>query len=517
MGQRERIVTRVFAACIAHETHGFNRIPTCLDDFDIESSEGIARATDGDSGWAGLFQVASEQGWQVVHPLSAGAMPSGPASKETFEALWSRIEPSMRADGPFDAVLWLLHGGMMTQHLDDPEGEIVRRTRAILGDSIPIAVSLDIHANVSPAMVRQTNIICGYHTTPHIDLRETGLRAARLLQRTLAGEIDPVTYSVHPPVLGGIDHGRTTDPNGPIPRMLRRAEEVKQSHPGLLDVSFFSGFPFCDTAETGASAIVVSNGEDRRCAALAEEYGDEIWNSRKEISIDFVSMDEAVDRVFETRGASRPYLVGDFTDTPHGGGYGDATNLLLTFLRRGVRNAVFGPVWDPPVVEQALAVGSGQPIDVRLGGHADPEHGGGPIVTSALVKAVSGDGKFIHKGPFGQGTPGSLGPSACIEIDGIEVIVVKRPNAIYDREQLRLFGIEAESKDVLAFKAYNHMRADFEPICRGLAYADSGGIFCFDYARFDYRKVRRPIWPLDDIGQSQGETYRAHTALGQKR
>ncbi|MCP4299370.1 MAG: M81 family metallopeptidase [Gammaproteobacteria bacterium] len=507
-------MTRVFASALAHETHGFNRFATTLDDFrryHFGVDDEIMDELEGDTGWAGLFEVARENDWEVVHPLSAFCMPSGPATNETFETLWGIAEKSLRADGPFDAVLWFLHGGMMCEGVDDPEGEIVRRTRDIVGPGVPMAVWLDIHANVSPEMVQLADIICGFHTTPHVDLKGTGLRAARLLQRTLSGEIRPVTYSVHPPVLAGIDHGRTTDPGSPIPRMLKHAEEIQASDPTLLDVSFFSGFPFCDTAVTGASAIVVADGEHERFETLADEFGNEIWKTRDQITIDFVTMDEAIDCAEAETDKSGPYLIGDFSDTPHGGGYGDAPDFLRTLIRREVPAAVFGPIWDPMVVDDALSVGPGADLDVVLGGHSDPEHGGAPLETQARVVSVSESGDFVHKGPFSHGTPGSLGPSVRLSVGGVDVIVVKQPDAIYDREQLRIFGIEPEAMNVLVFKAYNHMRADYEPICRGLVYADSGGIFNFDFSRFNYTKVRRPIWPLDRIGQSEGETFRAHT------
>jgi len=509
-------MTRLFAAMIAHETHGFNRFQTTLEGFKASHfvlGDEIKDHLEGDTGWAGLYDIAEQAGWEIVHPLSTFTMPSGPATRETFEALWNLAEKSMREDGPFDAALWFMHGGMMCEGVDDPEGEIISRTRAIVGNEVPIAISLDIHGNISPQMVRQTNIVCGYHTTPHIDVRETGRRAAELLRRTLDGEIHPVTYSVHPPVLAGVDHGRTTDPDALIPRMLLHAEEVKKSDPALLDVSFFSGFPFCDTRVTGASAIVVADGLHARIEKFAEELGDEVWKSRNEITIDFVTMDEAIDLTEAPSDKTGPYLIGDFSDTPHGGGYGDAPDFLRVLIRRQVEGAVFGPVWDSAVVATALAAGPGAEIAIQLGGHCDPGHGGAPYETLARVVAVSETGDFIHKGPFSKDTPGSLGPSARLDVEGVDVIVNDKPDAIYDREQLRLFGITPEDMNVLVFKAYNHMRADYEPICRGLVYADSGGIFSFDFFRFNYEKVRRPIWPLDDIEQQQGETFRAHTEL----
>jgi len=506
---------RIFAAFICHETHGFNKLPTTLKQFkemDYAEADAIKECAVGDSGWTGVYKVAREQNWELVHPISTSTMPSGPATRETFEYLWAVAEKSLRKDGPFDGIIWQMHGGMMCEHLDDPEGEIIKRTRAIVGNDLPIAIALDIHGNVSPAMVKLSDIICGFHTTPHVDVADTSFRAAKLLQRTMSGEIKPVTYSVHPPVLVGIDHGRTTREECPIPTMLRRFKKMQAEDSDLLDISFFSGFPFCDTSTTRASAMLVANGAEPRFDAVIQEFGDEIWNTRDQVTIDFVTMDEAIDQALAPSDKKGPFLIGDYTDTPHGGGYGDVISMLKKLIERDVKNAAFGPVWDSAAVAKALKAGPGANIDIALGGHCDPTHGGGPLQTRALVKAVSEKGNFEHKGPFSHGLPGELGPSAWIEVQGVDVIIIDRPDAIYDREQFRIFGINPEDKDVLVIKAYNHFRADFEPIGKGLLYADSGGIFSFDFKRFDYKKVRRPIWPLDQFERSEGVTDYARTS-----
>ncbi|MCP4123200.1 MAG: microcystin degradation protein MlrC, partial [Bacteroidetes bacterium] len=206
-----------------------------------------------------------------------------------------------------------------------------------------------------------------------------------------------------------------------------------------------------------------------------------------------------------------PFLIGDFSDTPHGGAYGDAPNLLVKMLQHGVKNAAFGPIWDPEVIEQAMKSEIGAEIKILLGGHSDPEHGGKPFETTATVKAVSETGNFQHKGSFNHAMPGSIGRSACLNIRGIDVIVTDLPQAIYDREQFRLFGVQPEQKDLLVIKAYNHFRADFEPIGRGLVYADSGGIFNFDFSRFNYKKVQRPLWPLDEFDNHREATLAARS------
>ena len=177
-------------------------------------------------------------------------------------------------------------------------------------------------------------------------------------------------------------------------------------------------------------------------------------------------------------------------------------------IERQVPNAVFAPVFDIETVEQVHAAGVGAEIDVALGGKSDPSMGGGPLEARAKVLALS-DGQFMHKGPFHQGQPGTLGKSAMLDIGGINVIVCSLPTQIHDREQLRLFGLEPESMNLIVSKAFNHMRADLEPISRGLLYPDAGGIFSFDFAQFPWEKIRRPIWPLDDFEISPADMARS--------
>jgi microcystin degradation protein MlrC len=510
------IMTRIFIAAIAHETHGFNKFPTEIDAFEIEVGEEIRRnheGVDGDSAWAGFFDAARKYEWDLVHPVGAFAMPSGPATKDTFEHLWQLGEAALLREGPYDGVIWFLHGGQMTEHLDDPEAEIVARTRAIVGPAVPIAVMLDIHANVSPELTENADIICGFHTTPHIDLRETAARTAGLMARTLSGEITPVTWSVHPPVLVGVDHGRTTDPECPFNTMLKRFEELQTDDPALLDVSFFSGFPFCDTRVTGASAVMVTNGTRQRFEGIIESFGNEIWRTRDFSSVRSVPMREAVSVARSTPG-ERPFLIGDWTDTPHGGGYGDSVNALKEMIAEGVTNAAFGPVFDPDTIRQAHEAGEGAIIEVNLGGRCAPERGTS-YRGKALVKSNSPTGEYQVGGAFNRGSVERFGPSTCLIIENIDVVVTPTPQAIFDREQFRIFGINPEEKDIVVVKAYNHFRADFEPIGRGLIYADCGGIFTIDFSNFDYRKVRRPIHPLDEISQNEGLTFRAHTKIRQ--
>lgn len=493
-------MTKIFAASMVHETHGFNKFPIDLETFDVELGDQIRINHDGqpgDSAWSGLFEIAHQNNWEVVHPIAAAAMPSGPATEAAFEEFWGIAEADLRKNGPFDGVFLFMHGGQMTQHLGDPEGEIVRRTRAIVGPDVPIAVMLDLHANVSTDLVETVDILCGFHTTPHIDQRDTAIRAASLLSDTISHKINPVTWSVHLPLLIGIDHGRTLSADSPMNVMLQRFERLKAENPELLDISFFTGFPYCDTPSAGASAVLVTNGVDPIFAKALESFGDEIWQTRDYSSIYSGTIDEALKAMGATSGDA-PFLIGDWTDSPHGGAYGDSVNALKALIEVGVSNASFGPVFDPDTIAQAFEAGEGATIEVELGGKCAPERGG-PYQGMAMVKAISQTGEYTVKGGYNRGKTERFGRSVCLTIEGVDVVVTPTPQVIYDREQFRIFGVQPEQMELIVVKAYNHFRADFEPIGRGLAYADCGGIFTMDMSNFEFQNVRRPMYPLDEV------------------
>ena len=504
---------RIFMCGIATETHDFNKYPTTLEAFTdkglyfVHEDESLERFREGDLWFGGYLEVADSEGWQLVTGVCAFAWPWGSVTEHAFETLWARIERQLRDEAPFDGILLPLHGGMACEHLDDPVGEFVARIRRIVGRHVPIAASLDLHSNLSPQFVRDCDIICGFHTTPHIDVRQTAFRTASLLARTLRGEIRPQCHSIHPPVLFGIDHGRTTVPHAPMFTLLKRVEVIQAEDPRLLDASFMPAYPFCDQPWTGTSAVLVMDGPSERVNDYLDEFGAEIWRTRDVLTIDIVSIDEALNAVEQTANDPRPFLLGDFTDGPYSGAYGDATAMLSALIERGTPGAVFGPLFDAEAVEQAHAGGVGAQIEVELGGKSDPRYGGGPVSGTATVKALS-DGKFVPKGPFMQGQPGDLGESALLEIGGVGVIVNPFPSQLHDREQLKLFGIRFEELNVLVSKAFNHMRADFEPLSRGLLYPDAGGVFSFNFSKFPFEKIRRPIWPLDDFEISPGDMDR---------
>lgn len=495
---------RVFAASCNHETHSFSVMRTTLEhfrhyDFLTDDAE-IRRVYTGTSTeWGGALEIADELGWDIIGGLAAEAEPAGPITDEAFEVIVDAIAGGCSRAVPLDGVLLMLHGAMITDTFDDPEGELLRLVREIVGHNTPIAVTIDLHANVTEAMVARADIMTAYRTTPHLDQRETAVRAARLLDRTMRGEIRPVLYLDRPPLLYGLDLGRTINMHGPMRRVQATAERWCANHPELLDISIQAGYPYADILEAGPSAIITCNGKSSAAQHALNALSQEIWESRHEESIHFVSVEEAarVMRAASSRTGVGPTVVADYTDGSGGGGYGDGVRLLAAMLRDNIENAAYGPVHDPEVASIAHAAGVGASIKVELGGKTDPRFGGGPLGIVATVEHLS-DGQYTRRGPFGRGTVGNMGPTACLGVGGVHVVVCTHRVQTEDREQFRIVGVQPEICRVIACKGINHFRADFEPIAEELVFVDTGGLVSTDLKIFPFRKVRRPVWPLDE-------------------
>lgn len=489
---------RVFAASMKHETHSFVSSRTDLESFrnrDYVLGDAIPPRFRGTrTEWGAVFDAADRLGWTVIHPLAAWATPSGLVTADTFRHFCDTILAALKAALPVDGVLMVLHGAMIAEDEDDPEGALLARVRAIVGADLPVAITLDMHANVTDAMARHANIVSAYRTTPHVDMYETGARAAALLDRAMRGEVKPRVTLARRPVLD-IDDGRTVSPGAPMVEWLALAEQVAASTPGVLAVSLQAGYAWADIAEAGPSVAVVGDGYAAAYVEAAERLIEEGWKRRQRWTIDLLPLDRAM-AIARAHAGPKPLLVADYTDCPAGGAPGDGTALLRAMIDAGLDDAVLGFLNDAAAVDAARRVGVGAAIDVTLGGRLEPGFGGAPLAARATVLALT-DGDYVRKGPMATGSPGSLGPGALLRVEGVRVAVIGRAMAVDDREQFRSFGVDPEKERIVACKAMNHFRADFEPVAGGLIYCDSGGICSTNFAQFPYRKLRRPIAPID--------------------
>jgi microcystin degradation protein MlrC len=495
---------RVLIAQFMHETNTFSKLKTTLDDYRrrwlVEGEEMVSRFKGTRNEVGGYIESAAKYGWEPVYAAAANATPSGTLTKETWETIRDKILGAARKAGKLDAVCLSLHGAMVTETEDDAEGALLEALRAIVGPDVPMVATLDLHANATVKMANNANALVSFRTYPHVDGYERAVQAAALVQETLTGRKKPRCLLSQPAMLEGADHGRTTEP-GEMRDLLAKADAYEKE-PGINVVSIQVGFTWSDIPYTGPS-IAVSHEPDaaERAREICRALIDEIWRRRDEtLSARMNGYRSVADSIAAARAKSDkkgPLVLADGTDNPGGGGYNDTTPVLQALLDAKIENVGFGTIYDPAVVQQAMKAGVGAEIDVALGGHTD-ESMGKPVRARAVVKMLS-EGIFKNDGPMNAGVETNMGPTAVLRIGGVDVVTISNRVQTIDLQVFLSQGIDPTAKSVLVVKSVQHFRAAYGPIAREIVLVDSGGICSPDISRLKFRKLRRPIWPLNGV------------------
>jgi len=488
---------RVLIAGFQHETNTFSGLPTGLDAYrsrDLYLNDEVATKLRGtQTEIAGFLDACETYGWTPIHPIYANATPSGKVTEEAFEYVAREIAGCLERDGPFDAILLALHGAMVCEHVDDGEGELLGRIRQLAGPDVPIAVTLDLHANVTDRMAERADVMIAYRTYPHIDQYEVATEVAALIDRTLRGEIKPKTVIARGAMIDGADHGRTTSP-GPMTEVLSSAAKL-QAQPGVLAATVAAGFPWADIRETGPAALIVGNDESSRYQDMAEALIGEVWEKRDRTTVETVSVEEAMAVVTASDSGGKPIVLADFGDNPGGGGYGDSPGLLRGMIDAGLEDALYATIYDPVSVQTCIDNGLGAQVVLALGGKIDPQYGKPIPVTGTVVAGT--DGKFKLEGPMMAGLGVSMGPTVVLQVGGIKIVIASTRFQVYDLMVFRHARIEPAEASVVAVKSAHHFRAAFGPLASEIICVDAGGLTSRNYKHLNYEKVRRPVFPLD--------------------
>ena len=487
---------RILSAEISHETNTFNIYPTDIQNFQdrylLDGPAAIASRGHSNTELAGAIDIANTYGWELTHAISAAAGPGGRVTDRAFDKLCKPLLDAA-SQGGWDGVLLILHGAMVTDSYDDGEAEILHRLRNHIGPDLPVAVTLDPHANVSAAMCNLAQILVSFTTYPHVDIRATGQRTAELLHRAVIRDILPVTVRAHRPMLEEASGGRT-DIGPMIDRhALGRAHEARK---GIYAVSINAAFPCADIVEVGPTVLVTSEIGVTGAQAIADEIADDIWNRRDEKLERFLSVEEAGAMAAAWKPGTGPLVIADYADNPGSGAYGDSTALLAALLKAGIGDACFGPMIDPDVALSLQSETIGSKVSVNLGGKTAPAFGGGPLHLNGTVQ-WTGDGLFTGSGPILKGQNRSFGATAVLRVDGIDILIVTIAQQLLDLSQFEAFGITPQTRSVVALKSMQHFRAAFAPIAGRIVLCDSGALCTTNYAALDYRHVPRPMYPLD--------------------
>jgi microcystin degradation protein MlrC len=438
-------------------------------------------------GLAGFIEEAEANGWELIPTISCGASPSAHVTKDAYERIVGEMIDGIRAAGPLDAVYLDLHGAMVTEHFDDGEGEILRRVREVIGKDLPLVVSLDLHANVTPEMVEHADALIAYRTYPHVDMADTGRASAKYLALLLGGQNRFAKAFRQLPFLIPISWQCTNDqPTKGIYEMLAALESDT-----VPTLSFAPGFPAADFPDCGPSVFaygVTQAHADAAADAIATLVG------RHEDDFDgrIYTPDDGVQAAMEfSRTASRPIVIADTQDNPGAGGDSDTTGMLRALVRNNATKAAIGVIYDPASSKAAHAAGEGATIKLALGGKSGIP-GDAPYENTFVVEKLS-DGKFVAPGPYYGGRDMDMGPSACLRIGDVRVVISSHKAQLADQAMYRYVGIEPTTQSILVNKSSVHFRADFEPIAERLMICAAPGAMPADTSILPWTRLRPGI------------------------
>ncbi|MEA2594200.1 MAG: hypothetical protein QOF01_669 [Thermomicrobiales bacterium] len=491
---------RVAVAGFSHETNTFAGSATGLDEF---IANGLLRAEEildlaGTNTVVGgaIDRIATQPDLQLVPILATSAIPGGIVTAQAVNAIEAEIVASLEKARP-DAVVLDLHGAMVTELADDGEAQTLRRVRDAVGRSVPIVAVLDLHANLSQEMVDLADVLLPYNTYPHVDCAERGSEAVDLAVRIARGDLRPVsTLAKLPLIPPGPKQFSYVEPTRSIMERVFTAEQ----HPRVVNVGIAFAFPYADCPFPGMGVVVTTDDEPALATHLAEEMKRYIWERREEFRPEVMTVEQAVhEAMAEPDG---PVVLADLGDNPGGGSACDGTALLWALLDLGAPNSAVALIVDHEAVIAAFAAGIGARLELSLGGKTDDLHGY-PVPVSATVQSLS-DGNFVYEGPMETGRHDTLGRTAVLACGGrhgntVEVIVCERRVQPLDTAIFRSQGIEPAARKILVVKSTVHYRGAFAPLASRIIEVDTPGLTSIDFSRFPYRRLPRPIWPLDPI------------------
>jgi microcystin degradation protein MlrC len=391
-----------------------------------------------------------------------------------------------------DALFLDLHGAMVSEQADDGEGTLLERIRAI-APRLPVAVTLDLHANLTRKIVDHCSILTGYKTYPHVDMYDAGALAGNILVRAMKGEIRPVGCWGNRPMLPHTLRMGTHEP--PMKDLVQMSNAIEAE--GALAATVFGGFPLADIHDAGLSAVVYTDGEEGRADEFCGRLLEFAWNRREAFVYPLEPLSEAVARAKQL--SEGPVLLIDHADNCASGGTQDTMAVIEEVMRQGLEDVAVFAVRDPEAVARLIEAGVGARISLQLGGKMDmPAIGrrGEPLEVTGVVRAIT-DGEFTIRGPMYTGIRAFMGKTAVLDTGNVQLVITERNQEPFDLGYFRSVGIEPTTKRYLLLKSRLHYRAAFAPIARHIVECEGVGVTSSNYAQFRFAKIRRPIYPLD--------------------
>lgn len=486
---------RIAAGGISHETSTFATTPTTLREFEngfgLFRGPAIVERFRGTNNCTGGFIAGAEKhGFELLPLLWTFAYPGGLIPAADYAALKQEFLDRLAKCGPVDGVLLDLHGAMVVEGIEDGDGDFIAAVRQAVGAKVPIVATFDLHGNHTRQRIEAATAVVGFDTYPHVDMAERGEEAADLIVRTIRGEDRPVMALRQLPMFWSTIRQVTAHP--PIDEAFRLVHEAER-RPGMLSVTLATGFPWADVPQLGASVIAVADGDAALAQSIADEIGDWVWQRRERWYERPLTVTEALE--LGEREGRFPIILADMADNTGGGTPGDSTEVLQTFVDRNLQDALLLYMVDPRTAQKAHEVGKGQRFRAEIGGTSHPMQGP-PVAIEVEVLAIS-DGKFTYDGPMYAGLTGDLGTSAWLRHGGVNIVVVSARVQPMDQAFARSLGIDCAAMRYIAVKSSAHFRSGFERIAGSIHNVDARALHSHNYARLDFRRRPRPMFPLE--------------------
>ncbi|MEM3394667.1 MAG: M81 family metallopeptidase [Nitrososphaerota archaeon] len=488
---------RVLYGLIMQETNTFTPINTTFEYFLkthglYKGEEIIERFKGSLSEAGGVIDAASKNNVELVPLIWTGAPPLGRILRESLERILNELLQMVEKEAAngFDAVLLSLHGAMAAEGIDDADGYILSRVRRIIGYDVPLGVSFDMHANITERKVSESSIIVGYKTEPHIDMYQTGFRAAELTFQAARGLINPLIKWVKIPMITPAEkHDHRFHP---MKTLLENAKKIAEEL-GILEVSIFPVQPWLDVEELGWSVVAISDGDPEKAAEAARKISSKCWEMRREFMVEKTPISEVIEIIRNTR--QGPVVVSDGGDATTGGAPGDSTFVLSNLLGKNLGGEVLLNIVDPWAVEAAWSASINDVVELELGGKLDPFSK--PVRVSGRV-LWRGDARYIAMGDVGKGLSVNLGRAVVLAVDDLRILISELPGNPFEPDQYRCVGLEPMRAKAVFVKSITGFKANYEPFAKKIIHADTTGATTHRLKSLNYVKAPRPLYPLDE-------------------
>ncbi len=485
---------------ISHETNTFSPVPADYASFEAEGilrGQEIAQEFGGSEATAeGFLQAARELGFEGVPLIHARTGPIGTITKDAFDRIVGEMIDLLRENGPWDGVLLANHGAAVSEEYPDVDGEVSRRVRELVGPNVPVGIAVDMHANVSQEMVRQTTVVTVYRSNPHLDARERAWECAEIIFRTAKGEIKPVQWLEMPPMYINIVKQFTGEE--PMKSLVADSLEA-QGAPGIISTSVAEGYPYADVEEMGMSFLAIADGDLDLAREKAVWMAERAWERRAEMHIHVPSVREALEMAGAHADANPdagPVVLMDVGDNIGGGSSADSTHILKEAQRMGVRRFLQS-LYDPESVQRCVEAGVGGEVSIEVGAKTDDLHGK-PVAVTGRVTRLS-DGKYEDTRP----THGGYrffdgGTTAVLETtDDHTLLLTSKRSGNTSREQMYSVGIWPERYRVVVAKGVVSPRPAYQPIASRIILVNTPGVTTADMTTFTYHRRREPLYPFE--------------------